>query len=314
MCVFYIVNIREINMNKTYLFLLICGAAVGFLHSFPNDEITLNDRDAKTFFKRSSRQRRSIESLITQECCVENVCNHEEMEETNERYSTKTVCQYAYDHWNYCKTSPHRPVAFILPSTIKSGCYPYICACDGRETQGGWDFVNIRYDFANTKTDSSSHIQLSPITNNGLHLNVKKVDTELKRTVTVTEEEWFEVSEGTTLSSSASFEVGIPEIGIGASVSTSLTESKMFTIGLKRTKTERRETKSTCPWIPGKFVVCEIYFMRSTVSVPFEMRIKNKAFGCECTNTGVFRKVHSSSLHQQISLYSYIPSKYHLGR
>jgi len=307
------------NVKITSILLLVCGI-ISTIQSLSNNDITLNAREAKTFLKRSSRHRRDLKSDVREECCKE-ACDFGEIVEMvfKRKYPApklkKEICQQKYDNGKNCRVPPlNDPILQMffkgLPDYSKPACKPVVCKCDGRETHGGWIFKDLKYDFSKAKVDGSPDIQSAPIINNGLDITVQKTATVLKRTVTVTEEEWFEKSEGTTLSASASFTFGVPKLGFGGSISTTLTTSKTFTVGKKKTRTETREAQFTCPWIPGKFVVCDVYFVQKSMRVPYRMNIKNKVYGCECSNTGVFKRVHSSGFHQRILEFDHIPQKY----
>ena len=288
--------------------ILSLGTLVLFVQCYlsaDTSSMLLSNENANSFLQTKSRNRRGLHEGLREECCYEN-CDFEERAEFSESYGWEAVgdalCEVSNVEKRSCTCKAR------AGSNYECGgysCRYKPCKCEGTKDPKDWEVLGVSYDVA--RGSLSQHpLAASSKTVDNLQ-GETKIEPSFSITTTVTEEEEFTHTVGSSLTVGATFSVGVPLVA-EAEISTSLTLSYEHTFGKKTSKSESRTATLPCPAPAHRYVICHGMVNVVKMSVPYTMTIKHKHYGCTCESKGVYENVHHTNIYLKPVTYTSKPS------
>ena len=239
--------------------------------STATSNILLSNVNANSFLQTKSRNKRGIHEGLREECCYEN-CDFEERAEFSETYGWPAVgdglCEVSNVEKRSCTCKAKAGYNYECGGY---SCRDKPCKCEGKKDPKDWEVLGVSYDIA--RGSLSEHpIAASSKTVDNLNGEVK-VEPSFSVSKTVTEEESFSHTVGSSLSVGASFSVGVPVVA-EAKITTTLTLSYEHTFGKTKSKSETRTATLPCPAPAHRYVICHGMVKAVKMSVPYTMKIK----------------------------------------
>ena len=265
----------------------------------------LSNENANSFLQTKSRNRRALHEGLREECCYEN-CDFEERAEFSESYGWPAVgdalCEVSNVEKRSCTCKARAGYNYECGGY---SCRDKPCKCEGTKDPKDWEVLGVSYDVA--RGSLSQHpLAASSKTVDNLQ-GETEVEPSFSVTTTVTEEEEFTHTIGSSLSVGASFSVGVPLVA-EAEISTTLTLSSEHTFGKKTSKSESRTATLPCPAPAHRYVICHGMINVVKMSVPYTLTIKHKHYGCTCESKGVYENVHHTNIYLKPVTYTSKPS------
>ena len=288
--------------------LLSLGVLVLFVQCYVStatSNILLSNENANSFLQTKSRNKRGIHEGLREECCYEN-CDFEERAEFSETYGWTAVgdalCEVSNVEKRSCTCKARAGYNYECGGY---SCRDKPCKCEGKKDPKDWEVLGVSYDVA--RGSLSEHpIAASSKTVDNLNGEVQ-VEPSFSVSKTVTEEESFSHTVGSSLSVGASFSVGVPVVA-EAEITTTLTLSYEHTFGKTKSKSETRTATLPCPAPAHRYVICHGMIKAVKMSVPYTMTIKHKHYGCTCESKGVYENVHHTNIYLKPVTYTSKPS------
>ena len=288
--------------------ILSLGTLVLFVQCYlsaDTSSMLLSNENANSFLQTKSRNRRGIHEGLREECCYEN-CDFEERAEFSESYGWEAVgdalCEVSNVEKRSCTCKARAGYNYECGGY---SCRYKPCKCEGTKDPKDWEVLGVSYDVA--RGSLSQHpLAASSKTVDNLQ-GETKIEPSFSITTTVTEEEEFTHTVGSSLTVGATFSVGVPLVA-EAEISTSLTLSYEHTFGKKTSKSESRTATLPCPAPAHRYVICHGMVNVVKMSVPYTMTIKHKHYSCTCESKGVYENVHHTNIYLKPVTYTSKPS------
>ena len=265
--------------------------------------LLLSKEIAYSFLQSKNRAIQELTRSIREECCTES-CDFEDRAEFAESYGSDLVgdalCEVSHVEKLSC-TCKARTGYYYECGT---GCNTKPCKCLGEKDSKYWDVIDISYDIKKGSVDQN------PVAASSKEVDNLQGEAELAPlftvSTTVTEEEYFSHTSGTSLTIGSSFSFGVPRLG-ERTISQSLTGSKSHTFGERKSKSVTKSATFPCVAPPHRYAVCYGMINVSKMRVPYTMKIKHNVFGCTCTVEGVYEKVQHKNLYLKASTHTSKP-------
>ena len=270
-----------------------------FIHADTNNaiaDIMLSKENANLFLQTKKRNRRGLAEGLKEECCDE-TCWYEERNEYVKEYGWPTInealCKLSNLDKKNCNCRTKARTLYKCGSLPNCKVKPCMCGSTPKEW-GWWEVIGVNYNMKKGSiTSNPVTVSSKTINNLGGSLDLTAM---FNVSVSVTEEEEFSYTNGTSPQSGETFTVGIP-VAMNSQFFPNPSMPALHTYGKRIVKKAIRGAYLPCAAPAHSKVQCYGMLKIVRMTVPYKMTIKHRHYGCSCTSIGIYESVHHSDIY-----------------
>ena len=267
-----------------------------FVHADTVADTILSKENANLFLQTKGRNRRGLAEGLKEECCDE-TCWYEERNEYVESHGwpaiNEALCKLSNINKRNCNCRTKDQTLYKCGALPSCKVKPCLCGNTPKEW-GWWEVTGVSYNFKEGSITSRPVAVGSKTINN--IAGTLALTAMFNISVSVTEEEEFSYTNGTSPQIGETFTAGVP-VAIGSKFLSDPSMPTLHTYGKRIMKKETRGAYLPCSAPAHSKVQCYGLLNLVKIDVPYTLTIKHRHYGCNCTSLGVYKKVHHSDIY-----------------